>query len=64
MCILKYRRRRIYQYNEDNFLFQFWFITIFSNRRKHKQVNKENLTGFYVNLKTCKSKNACKGSKQ
>jgi len=50
---LKYRYRRIYQYNEDdNFLCYFWFLLSFAEIPKH--LNKERLPINSFSLFTCK----------
>ena len=41
--LLDYSRPRIYQYNEDDFLFQFWFLPSFQTAETHKHLNKEKL---------------------
>jgi len=33
--------RRLYQYNEDDFLFQLWFLPILQTSEKHINVNKD-----------------------
>ena len=54
-CV-QYSRRRIYQYNEDNFRFTFFMSRMLSNSMHdtHKIGNKEKLRINSFSLSTCK----------
>ena len=39
----KYSRRRLYQYNEDDFRVQFWFIKPLNSMKAQTNGNKKNL---------------------